>query len=572
MQYKIYPIRLIVALSVLLVLLGVVGWRVVLLSWTRHARYVQAAQAQAEGVSNVLLRGNIYLSDQSGQEYLAATNKKFPVLLLTPTRFNPSDRSEAHRRIAAASGLREDAVAKVADSGSSGARVLLKKLSDAQVLAIKSLNIAGVTVGYEADRSYPMGRLAGDALGFLGYTSEGRAGQYGVESSYEDILTGRSASEAMVRWKLWGQILRLFGKDTEEASTADEGPNDIILTIDKNIQAYAQSVLDAVLKQYNAASGTLIVQQPDTGRILAMADSPTYDPNSYGSAPTAVFLNGALLPFEPGSSFKPFTMAMGLDLGKITPTTTFDDSGDVVIDGYNIKNFNEQHFGVVTMTRILEKSINTGMMWVADRVGNAAFLDFIISMGFGQQTGVDLPGESSGNISNLYTGRRINFMTASFGQGITVTPLQLISGYSAIANGGRLMEPHIVDAIRDDHGVVTRVEPKMIGTPFTAKTAALLRTMLTSVVDYGFDKARIPRYDVAGKTGTAQIASPDGGYLESQYNHSFVGFAPASDPKFVILIRMEKPQGITFAADSLSPSFREMALFLLNYMNIPPTR
>jgi cell division protein FtsI/penicillin-binding protein 2 len=224
------------------------------------------------------------------------------------------------------------------------------------------------------------------------------------------------------------------------------------------------------------------------------------------------------------------------------------------------------------MTRVLEKSINTGVMWVAQKVGNETFLDYVIKMGFGQPTKIDLPGESSGAIGNLYTGRRINFMTASFGQGITVTPMQLITGYSAIANGGRLMRPYVVDAVRDVHGVVTRTQPQVIGTPFSAKTALLLRTMLTSVVDNGFDKARIARYDVAGKTGTAQIASPEGGYLEKEYNHSFVGFAPASDPKFVILIKMEKPKGITFAADSLSPSFRDMALFLLNYLNIPPTR
>ncbi|MEK9209113.1 MAG: penicillin-binding transpeptidase domain-containing protein, partial [Patescibacteria group bacterium] len=160
----------------------------------------------------------------------------------------------------------------------------------------------------------------------------------------------------------------------------------------------------------------------------------------------------------------------------------------------------------------------------------------------------------------------------SFGQGITVTPLQLITGYSAIANGGKLMRPYSVSAVRDERGQRTETKPEMVGTPFTAKTAATLRAMLTAVVDNGFDKAHIPRYDVAGKTGTAQIASPEGGYLEGQYNHSFVGFAPAGDPRFVILIRMEKPQGITFAADSLSPAFKDMALFMLNYLNIPPTR
>ncbi len=572
MQNKINLTRLTVGLFVMLATFAIVAWRIFYLSWSQHALYTQTSQAQADGVSNVLLRGNVYFSDKMGQEYLAATNKKFPVFLLTPSALDPQIRDGELRALASTSGVSMEAITRIADSGASGARVVLKKLTDEQVISLKALRIRGVSIGYEADRTYPLGTLAADALGFLGYTDVGRAGQYGVEASYDDVLTGRTIKSASSRWNIWRTLLDWFGVADTTGSATEDGPQDIILTIDKNIQEYAQTVLDAVLKKYSAASGTLVVQEPNTGRILALADSPTYDPNRYGGASSSVFVNGALTPFEPGSSFKPFTMAMGLETGSVTPTTTFDDSGDVIIDGYNIKNFNEGHFGVVTMTRVLEKSINTGVMWVAERVGNAKFLDFVVNMGFGQQTGVDLPGESSGNISNLYTGRRINFMTASFGQGITVTPLQLITGYSAIANGGQLMQPRIVDAVRDAHGVVTKQEPKIIGTPFSLKTAAQLRTMLTSVVDNGFDKARIARYDIAGKTGTAQIASPKGGYLDNEYNHSFVGFAPASNPKFVILIRMEKPQGITFAADSLSPSFRDMALFLINYLNIPPTR
>jgi len=571
-QHRIGSVRLSVVLGSILLLLGVVSWRLYTISWQRHAMYAQTAQAQAEGVGNVLLRGNIYLTDGADKEYLVATNRKFPVLMMVPTQFKPADRAVAVASLVAATGVSAELVEKTADSEYSGRKTLMRKLTDEQAAAVERLDIPGISLGYETDRSYPAGTLAADTIGFLGYTQSGRAGQYGVEAAFEAELTGR-AEAPQKRWDIVGQFAALFGRDDgTRAPAVPDAPNDIILTLDKNVQAHAQSVLEAVLTKYDAASGTLVVQEPNTGRILAIADSPSFDPNNYGTAPTASFLNGALVPFEPGSSFKPFTMAMGMDAGKISPDSVFNDDGDVIIDGYNIKNFNEQHFGRVTMTRVLEKSINTGVMWVAERVGNKAFLDYVINMGFGQQTGVDLPGESSGNISNLYTGRRINFMTASFGQGITATPIQLISGYSAIANGGKLMRPYVVDAIRDDHGGLKITQPQIMGTPFSAKTASLLRAMLTSVVDNGFDKARIPRYDVAGKTGTAQIASPDGGYLEKQYNHSFIGFAPSSDPKFVIFIRMEKPQGITFAADSLSPAFRDMALFLLNYYSIPPTR
>ncbi len=551
--------------------LAIVAWRIVVLSWFQHATYAEIARSQSEGVRNVLLRGNIYLSDSNGRERLVATNKKFPVLLIAPLEFSSEDSRITIAELASVSGASVEAISAAVTSGASGVRVVQKKLTDQQVKTIEMLRIPGVSIGYETDRSYPSGLLAADAIGFLGYSSTGRSGQYGVESSYEEQLTGHAPQASRVRWKIWEQLFSYFGFHND-GTVIEDSPNDLILSLDSNIQEYAQAVLTNVLKKYQAASGTLIVQDPQTGKILALADNPTYNPNAYGGATTESFRIGALSPFEPGSSMKPFTIAMGLERQLITPETTFLDSGDVVVDGYNIKNYNEGHFGLVTMTRILEKSINTGVMWVQQKVGNESFRDFTVNFGFGQQTGVDLPGESSGDISNLYRENRIYFMTASFGQGITVTPLQLISGYSAIANGGSLMRPYIVDAIRDAHGVVTKTQPKVMGTPISPRTAAQLRAMLTSVVDNGFDKARIPRYDVAGKTGTAQIASPTGGYLENQYNHSFVGFAPASNPRFVILIRMEKPKGITFAADSLSPAFRDMAKYLLDYMNIPPTR
>ena len=276
--------------------------------------------------------------------------------------------------------------------------------------------------------------------------------------------------------------------------------------------------------------------------------------------------------FEPGSSFKPITMAMGLDLGAITPQTTFKDEGSREAAGYRIKNFSEKIFGTVTMSQVLEKSINTGAMYVQDIVGDDNFLNYIINFGFGQKTGVDLPGEVYGGISNLYKGRKINFLTASFGQGIAVTPLQLINAYSAIANGGKLMRPYAVEKIIKEGGSEEMTQPEIVAIPISEKTAAKLKSMLVSVVDNGFDKARINGYDIAGKTGTAQIPDGKGGYLDNEYIHNFVGFAPAFDARFVILIKIDRPKGITFAADSLSPTFKEITQYLLNYYGIPPTR
>ena len=275
---------------------------------------------------------------------------------------------------------------------------------------------------------------------------------------------------------------------------------------------------------------------------------------------------------EPGSSFKPITMAMGLDLGVVTPQTTFKDDGFREVAGYRIKNFSERVFGTVTMSQVLERSVNTGAMYVQDQVGDDNFLNYAINFGFGQKTGIDLPGEVPGDITNLYSGRKINFLTASFGQGIAVTPVQLINAYSAIANGGKLMKPYIVEKIIKEGGEEEVIQPEIVAIPISEKTATKLKSMLVGVVDNGFDKARISGYDIAGKTGTAQIPDGKGGYLEDEYIHDFLGFAPAFDPKFVILIKVDRPKGITFAADSLSPTFRDIAVFLLNYYSIPPTR
>lgn len=570
-RQKVQPSRLYILLAGILLFLCVISWRLYDIAWRGHERYARTAAAQASGASSVLVRGNISLSDGVGNEFIVATNRKFATLQVVPAELR-GDASEIAYQLAAVTSGSVDAFQKVFESRSPQNRVLQHRLTDTQAAAIKALGVPGLTVGGEIDRAYPAGGLAADVIGFLGYGPDGRAGQYGVEAYYEPELSGASAAAAEgSEGNVFSNARRLLGLGSRQMPAAPE-PRDVELTLDKTIQTYVERALAALLERYQAASGVIIVQEPRTGRILAMADSPSFDPNTYGSSPTESFLNGALVPFEPGSSFKPFTMAMGIDLGKITPETAFDDDADVMVDGYTIKNFNEQHFGRVTMTKVLEKSINTGMIYVQSLLSNDQFMDYVINEGFGQPTGIDLPGESSGDINNLYTGRRINFMTASFGQGITVTPLQLVNAYSAIANGGKLMRPYVVQTISDVQGRRTTTEPEVIGTPFREKTATQLRSMLVSVVDNGFDKARIPRYDVAGKTGTAQIASPEGGYLEKQYNHSFVGFAPASDPRFTILIKMERPQGITFAADSLSPVFRDIALFLLNYMSIPPTR
>ncbi|OGN01811.1 MAG: hypothetical protein A3I26_03240 [Candidatus Yanofskybacteria bacterium RIFCSPLOWO2_02_FULL_43_10] len=559
-----------------LIVSGLILYRLFILSYIRHSVYSRTAAAQRDNITNILARGNIYLKDPTSNNlFLAATNKKFPLAYVVPAKIDWKTDGEKISRVADILKTDKDRILNTIQSGQNSSKVLARRLETNQVEQIKGLNLRGLGISYETDRFYPGQELASNVMGFLGYDLNGRSGQYGIESYYDNDLFGKTAAKAPIATGAVGFIKNLISgsNSLSGGNNTFNRPSDIVLTIDKNIQAYTEDKLESVLKKWDARGGTIIVQDPNTGKILAMADKPTFDPNNYSDYPTALFLNkGVQEVFEPGSSYKPITMAMGLDLAKVTPQTTFTDEGFIKAAEYTIRNFSNKVFGLQTMSQVLEKSINTGAMFVENSVGDDNFLNYTINTGFGQRTGIDLPGEVNGDITNLYSGRKINYLTASFGQGIAVTPIQLINAYSAIANGGKLMRPYVVEKIVKEGGEETVTKPEIISIPFSKKTSDKLKTMLVGVVDNGFDKAKIKGYDIAGKTGTAQIPDGKGGYDEKEFIHDFLGFAPGLDPKFVILIKMDRPKGIQFAADSLSPTFREVAQFLINYYKIPPTR
>src|SRR3989344_7998316 len=572
--------RITILLAIILLASGLILYRLFVLSIVRHSTYLRRSQAQSENINNVLARGNIYLSDKNNDTFLTATNKKFPLAYVVSSDISQDNRTKAIDGLSSVLGIDRKELEEKIYSGASSLRVLARRINNEQIEAIKNLKISGVGISYEMDRFYPGESTAANVIGFLGYNSEGnQAGQYGIEEYYDQDLSGKEFSLSGI-FSLPDPIgivhffKNILNKEKEPSSQPQfDRPADIVLTVDKNIQNFIEDKLKSVIEKWKAEKGTIIVEDPETGRIIALANSPTFNPNGYESYKPENFLNTAIQEvYEPGSSFKPVTMSAGLDLSKITPQTSYEDKGFVNISGYTIHNFSNRVFGVQTMTEVLQNSVNTGTMFVENLIGYDNFLNYVINMGFGQKTGVDLPGEVSGDVANLYSGRKINYLTASFGQGIAVTPLQLINAYSTIANGGKLMRPYIVDRIIKEGGEEVVTQPELVGIPITEKTAIKLQSMLVSVVDYGFDKARIEGYDIAGKTGTAQLPDGQGGYSENDFIHNFVGFAPAYNAKFVILIKMDKPRGIQFAADSLSPVFKEVAAFLINYYNIPPTR
>jgi len=574
--YKHDNFRINIFFVLVLIVSSLILYRLFVLSYVRHSVYSRTATAQKENIVNVLARGNIYLKDKtSNSMFLAASNKKFPLAYIIPAKVDWEADGEKISQVADVLKIDKDLILKTIQTKQSSSRVLVRRLEVGQVEGVKKLNLKGLGISYETDRFYPGQKLASNVVGFLGYDLNGRSGQYGIESYYNNDLFGKTAVKESKVAGVTGFIKNLINNKNSPTggSSTFNRPSDIVLTIDKNIQTYAEDKLEGLLKKWDARAGTIIIQDPNTGKILAMADKPTFDPNNYSDYHPSLFLNkGVQEVFEPGSSYKPITMAMGLDLVKVTPQTTFTDEGFIKAAEYTIRNFSNKVFGLQTMSQVLEKSINTGAMFVENTVGDDNFLNYTINTGFGQRTGIDLPGEVNGDITNLYSGRKINYLTASFGQGIAVTPIQLVNAYSAIANGGKLMKPYVVEKIIKEGGEEVVTKPEIISIPFSEKTSSKLKTMLVGVVDNGFDKARIKEYDIAGKTGTAQIPDGKGGYDEKEFIHNFLGFAPAYDPQFVVLIKMDRPHGIAFAADSLSPTFREVVQFLINYYKIPPTR
>lgn len=571
--------RIIFFVLATIILVAAISYRLFTLTFINHESLTKIAKLQYQNPTALISgRGNIYFSDfSSGIRKIAATNKESLYVYATTALLTELPDETAIKLSGIIGGDREALTAKLSDK-TKAYQVISTDISQDQSAKIKNLKIKGIGVATQINRTYPAGHSAGQTLGFVGFDGKQRAGQYGIEAYYDDTLAGTRRTQDFFGNQTYSKIIDLFRffrkeKDPEPPSVGQDG-SDLVLTLDKNIQIMAEAKLEEILKKWHSPAGAIIVEDPRSGEILAMVSSPSFDPNRYSEYRLSDFINPADQElYEPGSSFKLITMAAAVDALAVKPETTYYDNGEVKIAGYTIRNFDEKSHGRQTMRQVLEHSLNTGAIFAQEKTGDDTFLNYVVGFGFGQKTGVDLSGEVSGNISNLYSGRKINFATASFGQGIAVTPLQLTNAYAAIANSGKLMWPHVVKYIIHPDGTKTEIKPKIIGSPIKEETARQLQSMLVDVVDKGFDKARIKGYDIAGKTGTAQIPDPTGGYLENnQFIHNFVGFAPAYAPRFVVLIKMDKPQGIKFAADSLSPVFGDIARFLIRYFNIPPTR
>jgi cell division protein FtsI/penicillin-binding protein 2 len=563
--------------TLIFVSLGCIILRVGILTLRDHDYYTRRAAGQRTLEKRLATeRGEIFFEDRFGNRTPAAINDTIFELSAVPKEV--ADLPSLVRALAPLLEIPDPVLAEKLGNAEGRYVTLKSGLGKEKKSEIEKLGVPGLSFRPAAARVYPAKDTAALVTGFFGFDEGKPAGQYGLEEFYEEELRGMEGSIEGERDTLGRVILAAVRAMAEPHRGAD-----LVLTIDPNVQAQAARVTKEAVERWQAESGLALVLRPDTGGVLAMASYPSYDPNAYKEAPSiSLFANPAVQKrFEPGSVFKPFTMAAGLLNRAVTPETAYEDPGGVKFGGYTIKNFDEQSHGIQTMTQVLEKSLNTGAMFVEALVGKERFLEMVKDFGFNEKTEIDSAGESVGDIRALETFSDLQFATASFGQGIAVTPIALARAMGAVANGGNLVRPFLVEKrIVGNVEIPTRTE--VLRRVLPEETARTLARMLVSVVDNGAGykrRAKMPGYAFAGKTGTAQVPSPDGGY-SGDVIHSFIGFGPVeayasgTEPSapFLVLLKMDKPKGERFAANTLTATFREIAEFLVKYYEIPPDR
>jgi cell division protein FtsI/penicillin-binding protein 2 len=515
-------------------------------------------KALAQGQQNVAsygkgLRGSIFVQDRNGELYALAANQKIPYAFVSPAELENTQ--EAAQALAPILSLEQEEIASRMQNPESLFEVLKKRISKQEAVAIEALQITGVYVGQEEVRSYPQDALASHITGF---TNQDGNGQYGIEEYYNDVLEGKEGLQGS-SFNPASYILSTLTNRTDDGS-------DIVLTIDYNMQQMAESLLQDAKERLQFKSGTIIIADPSTGRIFTLANIPSFNPNDYfNQKEIGVFQNSAVEKiFEPGSVIKAITMASALDAGKVTPQTTYTDKGELTISGYTIYNYDFKTHGLKTMAEVLQHSINTGAVFAEQQLGHKNFLSYLKKFKLFESTHIDLAGEVYSANSVVRNGYAINFATAAFGQGIEMTPIQLVRAYTVLANNGVMVEPFLAE-----HRADKIIETEVI----SAKSALEVTTMLVNSVDKNI-VGKIPGYYIAGKTGTAQVpwsvlGINKPGYAKDQTIQSFIGYFPAYDPQFLILVKLDHPQTKAAGASAI-PIFKELAEYLIHYYQIPP--
>ena len=442
------------------------------------------------------------------------------------------------------------------------------KIDEPVIERIKGYKLKGIDFIEESKRYYPEASMAAHILGFVGKNAKGEdQGYFGIEGYYDEQLRGR---DGILREEADARGNPILASD--QKSIPAENGRDLILYIDKTVQFIVENKLKQGIDKYKAKGGTAVVLDPVTGGIIADASFPSYDPGTYYKFPSEFYKNPAVSSsYEPGSTFKVLVMAAALNEGKLKPDVKFNEEGPVEIGDYTIKTWNQKYHGEITLTQILEYSSNVGMVFVEKNLDKNIFLQYLENFGLGHATNVDLQEEIYPEMRQENKWHEIDYATASFGQGVAVTPLQMVRAVAAIANSGKLMVPHVVKSINFPDGRSVQIKPQAERVIFKPEVAKAVTEMMVSAVNNGEVRFAKPAgYRIAGKTGTAQI--PIAGHYDTEKTiASFVGFAPADSPKFVMLITLTEPSASQWGSETAAPIFFDIAKELFSYYSISPS-
>ncbi|VAW32953.1 Cell division protein FtsI [Peptidoglycan synthetase] [hydrothermal vent metagenome] len=564
----IFIFRLRILLGILGVIAIVLISRLFVIQIMYGNLYAQKAKRQYSADTSTLYdRGTIYFTRKDGTHIAVATLENGFLVAVHPGELK--NIKMAYNAINAITPINEKTFFELAQKKNDPYEEVAHHLSKKAGEKLARQKIHGVQVIRERWRIYPAGTLAAHTIGFVAYNDDNTlSGRYGLERYYNSVLF-RSGSTYR---NFFAQLFSDAGNFFVDADSSRQG--DIVTTIEPELEQHLMDDLARVQKKFSSKETGGIIMIPSTGAIVALGSVPTFNPNYFENEDASTFGNPLVEHvYEFGSIVKALTMASGLDAGVITPQTTYDDTGCITVDKARICNWDNKARGVIPMIEIIKQSLNVGASWIATQLGNDTQRAYFMKL-FGHATGVDLSSETTALLSNLKSPRQVEYDTAAFGQGIAVTPMQMIRAIGALANGGVMVAPHLVSEKILQSGKIEYPDWSAKERVFSAKSTQETVTMMDALMDdeLSHGKARIPTMSVAVKTGTAQLTKPEGGYYKNRFFHSFVGFFPSYAPRFIILLYTDDPHGAEYSAETLTTSFMDLTHFLINYYNIAPDR
>ncbi|MDP1707128.1 MAG: penicillin-binding protein 2 [bacterium] len=559
-----------VLIFIILVALGIF-LRLYFLQIIQGDEYLLKADKQfSSSGAGLFDRGSIYFTRKDGALISAATLYTGFLVAINPQLLkNPDAAYSAISAVSSSTISYEAFIAASAKKGQVHIEVA-RRLSDAEGQKLSAQSIPGVKVFRERWRRYPGGELAAQSIGIVSYgSSDTLAGRTGLEAMYEDTLY--RSSDSLYK-NFFAEIFSNIGDLLVDVRDSHEG--DIITTIEPEVQTRLASNIEKLNNRYSSKESGGIIMDPSTGAIIAMANYPTYDNNNLKNVNPSMLGNPFVEHvYEFGSIMKPLTVAAALDAGVITKETTYNDTGCIVVNTLRICNWDSKARGVVPVQQVITHSLNVGAAWIANQLGQERFRNYFTKL-FGEKTGIDLPNETGALLGNISKTQQVEYNTAAFGQGIAVTPIQMIRALGAIANNGEMVQPHLVDSIRLNSGIVRDLDWGKKVPVFSATSTREIITMMNVITDeiLSDGKAKIPTMSVAVKTGTSQLVDSKGGYYKDRYFHSFVGFFPSYNPRFIILLYTNDPKGVQYASETLNTIFLDLTHFLIDYYAVPPDR